>query len=147
METRRCFDIKKTLEEIKYYKNIFDNELANSPDGKLIYAFEKGQFHRYYRALWDNGKRKCHRITSNPEMVSALARKAFLEETLSVYDHNLSVLESALGDFDPSTNADIAAALQEKYPQIPLLDFLKPAGGLPGVGIFAEKVLYLANFR
>lgn len=113
---------------MEYYRDIYKAELRKSPDGLLIYSHEKDIFHRYYHSHESKGKRTRKRITSKPELVNALARKAYLEKALQVCENNIATLKDAMQHYDTRTAADIVASLQKKYPQIPTLNFLQPTG-------------------
>lgn len=97
-------------------------ELANSPSGFLTRDVRSSGTY-YSRQMPPRGFRKSAKrvgITRDEEMIHRLARKRYVQESLSLARRNLQVLQEARAGYVPQDPASLRAALGGPYSDLPL---------------------------
>lgn len=100
----------------------FEDELRQMPEGALYRAMRpEGTY--YYHLQPPRGFRKSRKrvgITRDEEMIHRLARKRYVQESLSLARRNLQVLQEARADYVPQDPSSLRAALGGPYSDLPL---------------------------
>ena len=119
-----------------YYQDVLDSliedyekqldqmtkELKDAPEGYLERTIRSPGAY-YYHTLLPLGFRKKRRrvgFTRDEEMIHRLARKRYVQESLSLARRNLQVLQEARADYVPQDPASLRAALGGPYSDLPL---------------------------
>ena len=100
----------------------YEEELLRLPEGTMTRALRPGGTY-YYHLLPPRGFRKKVKrvgITKDEEMIHRLARKRYLQESLSLARSNLQVLQEASAGYVPHDPASLRAALRGPYADLPL---------------------------
>ena len=109
------------LNEYKMMKERQQKELKSLPAGKLVIRKEKGKMNFvHYLTEKESGAGKIRRgITKQPEMIRALARKQYLQESLSLLQKNIPALESLLKKHLEPTPDNLLKKLPKSWQQLP----------------------------
>ncbi len=102
-------------------------ELRKLPPGQLSVRKKKGKKH--YMQLFPEGfddkvKRVRRGISQNEDMIHALARKKYLQQSLKLLDKNIPALEKLLAVHKAPTPDNIINALPKTYEELPPRAFL-----------------------
>lgn len=109
------------LNEYKTMEEKQQKELNSLPAGKLVIRKEKGKMNFvHYLTEKESGAGKIRRgITKQPEMIRALARKQYLQESLSLLQKNIPALESLLKKHLEPTPDNLLKKLPKSWQQLP----------------------------
>lgn len=115
------------LEEYRELQKKQQRELRKMPPGQLSIRMSRGKVNYAYVLTEENGKQLRRGITNNHEMLHALARKKYLQQSLKLLDKNIPALEKLLAAHEAPTPDNIIKSLPKAYQQLP------PEAFLPGL--------------
>ncbi|MGI6257823.1 MAG: hypothetical protein ACOYJU_07125 [Anaerovoracaceae bacterium] len=112
---------ERVVELLREYKRKLSKErreLRSLPEGYLYKQKRKGA-ESYVHVTYSGGKRTRRGITTNRELICALARKAYLKESVALLTRTISALETVANTCPPPTPETILGRLPSTYKSLP----------------------------
>ena len=113
-------EINRLCRDLHDRKASLMEELQSLPDGEL-YACTSAGSQRYYQRFRRTGNRKKERrigIKRNPELLSAMVRKKYVTEAISILEKDISAAEELLRLYIPVDENSVMEGFLRKFPDL-----------------------------
>ncbi len=127
-------------------KNVTE-EIAACPRGSLMVSEEKTRGVRYFCVSTKNGKRVRKSITSDIELVEALARKAYLKEKKAIIENNIRTLRKAGEEVSDLNSGKVMEGLSPSIRKLPQDLFRKTMDSQDPRAVWAGETYPQSNYK